>query len=630
MCGIAGILHFGRHDGAIACVKRMADAMVHRGPDDDGFWSDSDVALGFRRLAIVDLAAGTQPMPNEDGSVQVVFNGEIYNHRELRRELIAAGHQFKSDHSDTETIVHGYEQWSTGLLGRLNGMFAFAVWDASKRKLLLARDRLGIKPLYISEPGRNLVFGSETGALHASGLVEKRADPAGVFEYFQQQNVWGGRSMFAGVSMLQPGSFLEITPYNRTAGQFWDIRFDRRPNLSLGDASEALTATLGHALERQLAADVPVMTYLSGGIDSSAITARAHKQDPNVRAYTCIFDLEGVGVDRFVDEREFSRAVARELKIEQVELELPQDTLIHTLRPTIAALEEPLMGMAYVNYCIARRVAADSKVVLSGCGGDEIVGGYVGRYSFVRNQLNAGRPFAMPRGLFDKILGRKSPRPIAGDMTVPLFALYGFPVPEADIAAAFTAEFLRAAGGYRMRDSVNALLAACPSADPWDQLMYCDAKTYLHGLLVVEDKLSMAHSLETRVPLLDNEVIDLALTLPWRVLTDGDTGKIAFREAIRSWVPAIVADKPKMGFGPPDASWYRTTLQPFIRQTLAPGRIAARGVFQPAYVARAIEEHMSETANRLPIIWSLLSFDAWCEIHGFFGGNVPECDAKSR
>jgi asparagine synthase (glutamine-hydrolysing) len=618
MCGIVGIVHLGTRGDAPKRVRLMADVLAHRGPDDDGFWANADVAFGFRRLAIVDLTTGAQPMTNEDGTVHVIFNGEIYNHRELRRELEARGHVFHTNHSDTETLVHGYEEWGTAMVDRLNGMFAFAVWDAPRRRLFLARDRLGIKPLYIAECGHELIFASEIRALHASGLVERRADSAGIFEYFQQQNVWGRRSMFAGVRMLEPGSFLELTPQGRREERFWDIRFSRRQK-SLKDAAENLRAAVGAALKRQVAADVPIMTYLSGGIDSSAITARTHQEDPTVRAYSCLFDLEGVGDDRNVDEREFSRAVARELGIEQVELVLPQDDLERSLRPTIVALEEPRMGMAYVNYRIAQRVARDSKVVLSGCGGDEIVGGYVARYAYVRDQMRPPPQRTVLGRVADQLLGRWGAAP---DVRQPLLTLYGFPVREAEIATAFTRSFLAAAGDYRMRDSVEMLLSTCPSSDPWDRLMYIDAKTYLHGLLVIEDKLSMAHSLETRVPLLDNEVIDAALTCPWSTLTDGTTGKIAFREAIRDWVPALVADKPKMGFGPPDASWYRGRLQPFVRRMLAPERIVARGIFEPAFVARAIEEHMSSAANRLPLIWSLLSFEAWCESFDLFGGDL--------
>lgn len=277
------------------------------------------------------------------------------------------------------------------------------------------------------------------------------------------------------------------------------------------------------------------------------------------------------------------------------------------------------MGMAYVNYLIAERVAADSKVVLSGCGGDELLGGYVGRYGFVADgSLAVGRPF------WKRLLGLPPPAPekdrrSALDRILPL---YSFPVPAAEIGRAFTPSFRAAAGDYSVAMELGAIIADAPSDHIWDQLLYADAKTYLSGLLMVEDKLSMIHSLEARVPLLDNEVIDLALSYDWSLLTDGETGKIAFRDAIASWVPPAIANKPKMGFGPPDASWYRGALQPFIRKMLSEERIAARGVFQPDYVAAAVDSHMLGTANKMPLIWSLLSFDAWCEIFGVYGGDL--------
>lgn len=621
MCGIVGILHRGRVGDAPARAKRMADAIPHRGPDDEGFWSDGDVAFGFRRLAIVDLHSGHQPMSNEDGTVWVIFNGEIYNHVALRRELEAAGHRFATDHSDTEVLVHGYEQWGKGLLDRLNGMFAFGIWDQGRRRLMLGRDRLGIKPLYIAERGDgSLVFASEIRAIHASGLVEKAPDEGAVYAYFLQQNVWDGRSLFKGVRQLPPGQLMVDEPGRRTTRQFWDMRFDRR-KLPAKDAAAALREVLEGTIRRQMAADVPVMAYLSGGIDSSSLVAGAHRIDPTVRAYSCLFDLTGVGDDRIVDEREFSRAVAQDLGIEQFELELSPLALMGSLHRTIDALEEPRMGMAYVNYLIAERVARDSKVVLSGCGGDEILGGYVGRYAHLRQPYPV--PAAPQPNLLSRLLGRAlKPTGISLDPARRMRELYGFPVPPQDVESAFAADFQRAGAGYRVADALDELLRSCPSSLDWDRLMYADTKTYLSGLLMVEDKLSMAHSLEARVPLIDNEVIDLAMGFDWGLLYDGVIGKKVFRDAIRDWVPPIVADKPKMGFGPPDASWYRGPLQPWIRDILAPERIAARGIFQSAYVAEAIEQHMSGAANRLPLIWSLLSFDAWCEINGFYGGDL--------
>lgn len=624
MCGIVGILHRKRLGDAPARVKRMADSIAHRGPDDEGFWSDENAALGFRRLSIVDLTSGHQPMANEDGSIRVIFNGEIYNHVALRRELESLGHVFASHHSDTEVLVHGYEQWGEGLLPRLNGMFAFALWDTKSRRLILGRDRLGIKPLYIAErPDGALVFASEIRAIHASGLVEIAPDDNAVYAYFLQQNAWAGRSLFKGIRQIEGGHVLVDEPGRRTSTQYWDMTFNRH-KMSSGDAAQALRTTLEGAISRQMAADVPVMAYLSGGIDSSSLVAGAQRIDPGVKAYSCIFNLENVGVDKFVDEREFSRAVAAALGIAHVELELPQTALIGALHDTIDALEEPRMGMAYVNYLIAGRVAQDSKVVLSGCGGDEILGGYVGRYAHVRLPYPvATTPEAT--SLIGRIMRRLHPPATTRlDMRARLLEMLGYPVAGHETGFAFTPQFRRVAGDYSLACALDDVLRTCPSDNDWDRLMYADAKTYLAGLLMVEDKLSMAHSLETRVPLLDNELIDLALTYDWDLLCDGTTGKIAFRNAIRDWVPPLIADKPKMGFGPPDASWYRGALQPFIRKLLSPERIAARGVFDPGFVTTSIESHMDGSANKLPLIWSLLSFDAWCEIYGVYGGDLGQ------
>jgi asparagine synthase (glutamine-hydrolysing) len=623
MCGIAGILHRGSVRDAPDRVERMANSIRHRGPDDDGFWSDGDVAFGFRRLSIVDLETGHQPMSNEDGTVWVVFNGEIYNHVALRRELEAAGHRFASDHSDTEVLVHGYEQWGEGLLPRLNGMFAFAVWDARQRRLMLGRDRLGIKPLYVAEkPDGTLVFASEIRAIHTSGLIEKAPDEGAVHTYFLQQNVWDGRSMFRHVRQLLGGHLLVDEPGRRVERQFWDMTFNRR-KVAPKAAAEAFRAMLEDTIKRQMAADVPVMAYLSGGIDSSSLVAGAHRIDPGVKAYSCLFDLTDVGADKVADEREFSRAMAAHLDIQHVELELAPTAMRGSLHRTIDALEEPRMGMAYVNFLIAERVAQDSKVVLSGCGGDEILGGYVGRYDYLRQPYPMS---AAPKpGLLARIMGRAlKPTGLSLDPMRRMLELYRFPVPLHDMEAAFTPDMMRAGGGYSVEGALSELLTSCKSSFDWDRLMYADTKTYLTGLLMVEDKLSMAHSLEARVPLIDNEVIDLAMGFDWEMLSDGKTGKKVFREAIRDWVPEIIADKPKMGFGPPDASWYRGALQPWIRLILSPERIAARGVFQPAFVETAIEQHMSSAANRLPLIWSLLSFDAWCEINGFYGGDLGQ------
>jgi len=616
MCGLAGILHFGSLPDAPRRVKAMANSLVHRGPDDEGHWSDDDCALGFRRLSIVDLEGGHQPMGNEDGTVWVVFNGEIYNHLELRRTLEMAGHRFSTDHSDTEVLVHGWEEWGESLAERLNGMFAFAIWDQRRKALYLARDRYGIKPMHIARGGGAVLFGSEIRAIHASGMVAPEPNTTAVLEYFAHQDVWGSQTMFRNVELLPPATWRRIDASGPIQRTYWDYRFERDSTLSLADAAEAHRDIMQRVLKRQIAADVPVMSYLSGGIDSSAITAGAHRLDPEVRGYSCLFDLTVVGDDRVVDEREFSRSVAHHLAISHVELELAPTTLIDALVPTISALEHPRMGMAYVNHCIAARVAADSKVVLSGTGGDEIHGGYIYRYQ--ATGIGHRRPLLSLRGALDRMKGRHVRT--WNDALGVFDSIVNFLVPDDRARKLFTPEFLRDAGPYGAFDALRAVADQCQSDSILDRVLYTDAKTYLHGLLVLEDKLSMAHALEARVPLLDNELVDFVNRLPWRHLFDGETGKIIFRESVRPLVPDNIYRKPKMGFGPPDASWYRTALRPFIEHTLSPSNIRRRGVFQPAYVARILEDHFSSRANNLPMIWSLLSFEAWCDQYGFFDG----------
>jgi asparagine synthase (glutamine-hydrolysing) len=617
MCGISGILHFGSCPDAKTRVHQMAASIVHRGPDDSGYYVSPDIALGFRRLAIVDLATGNQPMRNEDASVWVVFNGEIYNHRELRKELEAAGHLFMSDHSDTEVLVHGWEQWGDKLFARLNGMFACAIWDENGGELIIARDRYGIKPVYVAPfPGKGVVFGSEVRALHSSGLVPKAFDAPATLEYFTLMNNWNGRTPFRDVRLLQPGTFERFSSSGNSRGTYWSASYRRSYSPSLAQASGEFADILQDALRRQLAADVPVMAYLSGGIDSSAITAAAHKIDPVVRAYSCIFDLENVGGDKFVDEREFSRAVATSLNIERIELMLPQDALTRNLDATIAAIEYPRMGMAYVNYLIAQRVAQDAKVVLSGTGGDEVTGGYVGRYAIVPTLAHSSLRQRMIRCLRSAAGGVRAPK----DNFALYIASLNVPIPTGQIANAFTPEFLRAAAGFDPLATIKDAIESAPSRDPWDVVMHVDLTTYLPGLLSLEDKLSMAHSLEARVPLLDNELVDYLLNIHWKLLSDGSTGKILFREAVRPLVPESIYRKPKMGFGPPDASWYRGALRPWIEEQLSEPRIKRRGVLQHGFVRRILSEHFEEKANHVALIWCMLSFESWCKQYGAYGG----------
>jgi asparagine synthase (glutamine-hydrolysing) len=623
MCGIAGVVGRAVDERVL---RAMAAAMRHRGPDDMGLYQGPGIGLAFRRLAIVDLAGGRQPMGNEDGRVQVVFNGEIYDHEHLRRQLEARGHHFATDHSDTEVLVHGWEEWGHDLFPRLNGMFALALWDQAARRLVLARDRYGIKPLYYALlPGGGLAFASEVKALLASGLVPARPSPTGVLEYFAFQCLLRRQTMFAGIEQLEPANVLTWAGGAVTRRQYWDLTFPRSRRQPLPALAEEHRAILRRAIRRQLAADVPVHSYLSGGIDSTAITVAAHRLTTDLTAYSCIFDLEGVGDDRVADEREFSRLVARAAGLRRVELELRPDTLQSRLGEYVTALEDLRMGMGYPVYLIAKRVARDAKVVLSGTGGDEFHAGYVGRFQAVGAQVHDPRPTGWRRLLAWR---RPTPPPLTGPAKALYRTILNCLLAPAQWPEAFTPEFLRQAQGFDAGAVLDDFFSRCPSTDWRDVVLYVDAKTYLAGLLTFEDKVSMAHSLETRVPLLDNELVDFVLDVPFEALWQGATGKVLFRESVRPWVPEAIYRKPKMGFAPPDASWYRGRLRPWIEEMLRPLVAGERGVFQGPFVRAFLDEHFCGARNHYGLIWSLLNFEAWCRTFGFFDA-VPTVYARS-
>lgn len=624
MCGVAGIAHWGQLQDAETRIKKMADSMVHRGPDDEGFYFSQDLAFGFRRLSIVDLKDGRQPMVTEDGSCAVVFNGEIYNHQSLRKELKAKGYRFRTSHSDTESILLGWLEWGVGLFEKLNGMFAIGIWDGRNRNLVLARDRLGIKPLYFAKAGldkRQMVFGSEVRAIYASDLLAKEPDTNGVYEYLTFQNNWSGRTPFVGVQQVEPGSYLVVSESAMRNNQFW--RFKSEPDVALkfDDAVQVQREKLVQAVESQMQADVSISTFLSGGIDSGTVTAlAASKSHQTLNAYTCLFDLTGVGVDRLSDEREYSRLMAQHARVRLHAIELPATTLQSTLGRVIEALEYPRMGMSYANYLVSELVARDSKVVLSGMGGDELFAGYVGRYQITPRRRYLGIEYALG-SLVSKVprYGERLARSVMADPLRGYKITLKAGIPPHEKSNAFNPEFVRLAE-FDEDQIIADQIAAVDSRDTWEIVRQVDLKTYLAGLLTLEDKLSMAHSLETRVPLLDNELVDFSAKLPWPYLTDGDVGKIILRHAARSLMPEAVYSKPKMGFGPPDASWYRNQLRDWISERLAGERVLKVGIFNPDYIRCKLDRHFSGVENNVGTIWTALSVHEWAEQNSFSWG----------
>ena len=620
MCGIVGVCHLNGEPVSRAVLERMTNLLRHRGPDDEGYHMEGPVGLGNRRLAIIDLTpAAHQPMGNETGTVVLVYNGELYNFQELRGELERTGHRFQS-RSDTEVIVHAYEQWGEACLDRFNGHFAFAIWDSQKQRLFLARDRYGVRPLYYYGDGSKFLFASEVKAILAHPSVRQAVCYPALNEYFTFQNVLTDLTLFDGVRLLPAGCSLSLDV--RAGGpavqrRYWDFSFPVEPaKLSEADAAEELFRLFAQAVKRQLVSDVPLASYLSGGMDSGSITAVARRQLGRLATFTMGFDLSSVsGLELGFDERANSEVLANLLKTEHYEMVLHAGDMEYVMPELIWHLEDLRVGQCYPNYYVARLASKFVKVVLSGAGGDELFGGYPWRYyrglaskdkhSFYRNYYEFWQrlvPDEEKSQLFNDDTYRNLKDHSAFDVFCGVLEPLDLPLSTNE-------------------DFVNASL-------------YFELKTFLHGILLVEDKVSMAHSLEARVPFLDNDLVDFALRLPPRYklrhldrvpqrvdedeagkrhryqLETGD-GKWILREAMRRLIPSEVTGRAKQGFSAPDASWFRGESIDYVNRLLRDPGARIYEFLNPAYLTQKLDEHTTGQENRRLFIWSLLSFEWW-------------------
>lgn len=620
-------------DGAPASpvrLKRMTDALVHRGPDGEGQYVDGSVGLGHRRLAIIDLSpAGRQPMVTADERYVLSYNGEVYNFQELRAELQALGHRFNS-RTDSEVVLHALAQWGTDALLRFNGMFALALWDRRTRKLLLARDRFGIKPLYYATAGTAFLFASEVKGIIAHGQYRPDIDLAGLYEYFTFQNFFTPRTLFAGVELLDPGSCLEIDLDRSRVGpvtRYWDYEFrDREPQTDDEAYVEELDRLFQQAVLRQLVSDVDVGSYLSGGMDSGSITAIASKQISNLKSFTCGFDLRSAsGLELSFDEREAAEYMSYLFGTEHYEMVLKAGDLERVLPRLAWHLEEPRVGQCYPNFYVAQLAGKFVKVALSGAGGDELFGGYPWRY--YRAVVN--EDFEQYVDKYFSYWQRLLPNGAAPRVFAPVWDA----VRDVDPREIFSGVFdHHAAELRRPEDYVNHSL-------------YMEAKTFLHGLLVVEDKLSMAHSLETRVPFLDNDLVDFAMRIPVRLklgnLTEvvrmnenepalktakyfqrTNDGKLILRKMMMRHIPQEVVEREKQGFSAPDASWFKGDSIDYVRRTLFDQPAMIYDYLDRSAVQKLVLDHLEGRENRRLLIWSLLNVEQWCQtfMRGASGG----------
>jgi len=618
MCGIAGFSDITAApprtlDSDRQRVKSMCDVMRHRGPDDEGFYVEPGVALGMRRLSIIDLATGHQPIHNEDRTVWVVFNGEIYNYRELRDALEAAGHRFYTS-SDTETIAHGYEEWGEQVFARLRGMFAVALWDTRTRTLLLCRDRAGIKPLYYAEAGGRLFFGSEAKCVLVNGEVDRGLDAAALDHYLAYQYTPRDRSIFRGVAKLRPGHLLRVRDGRLAVEQYWQL--PAAPTFQ-GDEREALAELrriLADAVRSHMISDVPLGAFLSGGIDSSLVVAlMAEASDRPVKTFSIGFE------ESSFDELPHARRVADHLGTEHHEFVVRPDAL-GILDRVVWHFDEPFADPSAIpTWYVSEMAHRHVTVVLSGDGGDELFGGY-NRYaphprveSFDRLAPGVGRAVAaaawraLPHGARGKNFLRHVARDARGRYidSVTFF--------HADERAALLSATIRAElGSWDAEEYFSRPFARFERLPVKAQMMSFDFETYLpEDCLVKVDRMSMAHSIESRVPLLDHHVIEFAASLPASLKMPGGRLKHLLKTLAFTVVPREILDRPKQGFGVPIGHWFRGELREAFGDILGSSLSRQRGYFNAPFVERVLAEHLSGRRDHSWQLWQLLVFELW-------------------
>ena len=581
MCGIAGVYHRDLDRGCSPeLLERMVSVLQHRGPDDQGLYLDGGIALGARRLEIIDAAGAAQPLFNEDRTIAVVFNGEIYNFRELRAELAARGHRF-STVGDGEVIAHAYEEYGAGCVERLRGMFALAVWDQRRRELLLARDRVGIKPLYYHWDGRRLLFASEIKSILQDPTVSRAIDPLALDDYLTLHYIPAPKSIFTSIRKLPPAHLLRVSTAGLHAQEYWDIAFAPGPPQSDADAVAELRWRLREVVSSHLISDAPVGVFLSGGVDSSALAATMAELAGPIETVSMGF------ADRELNELHFSETVAGlcGARARSAVLEAGDVDILDALA---WAYDEPFADSSMVPTWHLSRLARERlKVCLAGDGGDELFAGYPRFGRFVR--LSEGDPRAAEREYFyRKTVKMPSLRRMYGSWL-------GGAVADYDPFSVFEPHFARA------RD-----------LDPLSRVQYVEIKTYLVGdLLTKVDRASMAHGLEVRVPFLDHELIEYAARLPSaQKLRDG-VDKFLLKEALRDRLPAKVLDRPKMGFSMPLARWLREDLSGlFERRALAEAMVLPE-LFDLEPIRQWWSEHRAGSHDHSRLLWSLLVLESW-------------------
>jgi asparagine synthase (glutamine-hydrolysing) len=619
VCGICGVYNYNTHSGVESkTLGDMLQVIHHRGPDDEGLHVDGPLGVGIRRLSIIDLDGGRQPIFNEDGSVVVVFNGEIYNYRELTAQLRQRGHRFTTA-SDTEVIAHLYEDFGADCVHQLRGMFAFAVWDAQRRRLLLARDRLGIKPLYYAHAGGRLVFGSEIKAILQHPKVNACLDLEGLSHFLSLKYVPAPQTMFAGIHALPPGHTLMCDWHGVTIRQYWDLSFANSQNGQEREEvyAEQLEMLLREAVRLHLRSDVPFGAFLSGGIDSSTIVAlMSQLLNEPVKTFSVGFTGDGESFS----ELPYARLVAERYQTDHHEILIGPRDFIELAEKIVWHLDQPIADeAALANYMVAKLASQHVKMVLTGEGGDELFAGYA---RYVGERLS---PLfcTLPKSIKSLMLATSTRLPGLRRSKIALHALCQsdevtrltnwFPLFNHVMKAALLSDGLKRELNSVSADPVFAHhLARTDATDGLSRMLYIDTKLWLpDDLLARGDKTSMAASVEARVPLLDHKLVEFAASLPPHLKLGYLTRKYLLKKVSRAWLPAQILARKKQGFPLPTSVWFRKEARAYVRDLLSPAVSRRRGLFNPDYIEKLLAEHETGFANHGSLLWGLLSVELW-------------------
>ena len=625
MCGIVGILNLSGAPTDINILKKMTDKIIHRGPDGEGHWIEDYIAMGHRRLSIIDpTSAGHQPMISNDKRFIISYNGEVYNYIKLRDDLKKKGYRFNSN-TDTEVVLNAFAEWGEESVKRFNGMFAFAIWDRFQKTLFLIRDRYGIKPLYYSEVGGMIIFGSEQKAILEHPIINTDLDLEALLEYFTFQNIFTNRTFQKKIKLLEPASIAKIEygiENSLRIHQYWDYDFTyNKIKINKKEYIEELDRLLKVAVKRNLISDVKLGSYLSGGIDSSAITYIASNTIPYINTFTCGFDLTEVSsIELGFDEREKAGMMSRKFKTEHYEAILKSGDMERSLRDLTYHLEEPRVGQSYPNLFIAKLASKFVKVVLSGIGGDELFGGYPWRYYHSTIPKTFDEFIDDYYQYWQRLIDNSEIRLLF----TPIWS---------DIKHVWTKDIFRNVFKSIKSDIVSSQEAYI------NHSLYFEAKTFLHGLFIVEDKLSMSQSLETRVPFMDNDVVDFAMQCPLNLklnhlnkiigMNENESinkknnyyqktkeGKQILRDVMKSYLPNTITSGSKQGFSSPDATWFRKQSLDFLKNNILQKDARITNYFDTKTINSLVESHLEGKTNRRLFIWSLLNFESYLELYG--------------